>query len=129
MEGDTLVLSQPTISRQCKHVGEAISGLAGRFIQFPEGEEAVIVKQNFGNLAGKCYYCYCFCILKLSNLHCRERLLFSRDETIWRYIDTISIRWVTICIAAQHDILRYDPDIRIQGKAMHFHCIFSIRQV
>jgi len=52
---DTLALRQPTISRMCKQVGEAISGLAGRFIQFPEGEEAAIVKQNFGNLAGKYY--------------------------------------------------------------------------
>ena len=55
MVGDTLALSQPTISRLCKQVGETISGLAGRFIQFPEGEEAAIVKQNFGNLAGKYY--------------------------------------------------------------------------
>jgi len=35
MVGDTLALSQPTISRLCKHVGEAISGLAGRYIQCP----------------------------------------------------------------------------------------------
>jgi len=40
-----------------------------------------------------------------------------RDETIWRYIDTISIRRATIPIAAQRDISRYDPDIRNQGKS------------
>jgi len=52
MIGDTLALSQPDKSRLCKQIGEAISGLAGRFIQFPESEEAAIVKQNFSNLAG-----------------------------------------------------------------------------
>ena len=50
---------------------------------------------------------------------------FIRDETIWRYIDTISIRWVTIRIAAQDDISRYDPDIRNQGR----QCIFTVFSV
>jgi len=70
MVGDNLALSHPTISRLCKQVGEAISGLAGRFIQFPEVEEAAIVRQNLLLL-------FLFCILKLSNLHCTERLLIS----------------------------------------------------
>ena len=35
MVGDTLALSQPTISRPCKQVGEVISGLAGRLFNFP----------------------------------------------------------------------------------------------
>ena len=46
-----------------------------------------------------------------------QRSFRTRDETIWRYIDTISIRWATIRITAQRDISRYDPDIRNQGKS------------
>jgi len=41
----------------------------------------------------------------------------TRDETIWRYIDTVSIRRLTIRIVAQRDISRYDHDIRNQGKS------------
>jgi len=33
--GDTLALSQPTITRLCKQVGEVISGLAGGLFNFP----------------------------------------------------------------------------------------------
>jgi len=40
-----------------------------------------------------------------------------RDETIWRYIDTVSIRRLTIRIVAQRDISRYDLDICNQGKS------------
>ena len=61
-----------------------------------------------------------------SHTFLRGKVTEIRNETMWRYIDTISIRWVTIRIAAQHDISRNDHDIRKQGKAMHFHCIFSI---
>ena len=40
-----------------------------------------------------------------------------RDETIGRYIDTVSIRRLTIRIEAQRDISRYDLDICNQGKS------------
>jgi len=52
----------------------------------------------------------------------------SRDETIWRYIDTVSIRLVTIRIVAQRDISRYDPDICNQGKSLRCR-YFSVRRV
>ena len=55
--------------------------------------------------------------------------LGTRDETIWRYIDTISILRATICIVAQRDISRNDPDIRNKEKSLRCHCIFSIREV
>jgi len=41
----------------------------------------------------------------------------TRDETIWRYIDTVSIRRLMIRIVAQRDISRYDLDICNQGKS------------
>ena len=44
-------------------------------------------------------------------------IVVTRDETIWRYIDTVSIRRLTIRIVAQRDISRYDLDICIQGKS------------
>ena len=43
--------------------------------------------------------------------------LQTRDEAIWRYIDTVSIRRLTIRIVAQRDISRYDLDICNQGKS------------
>ena len=49
-----------------------------------------------------------------------------RDETIWRYIDTISIRRASICIAAERDISRYDLDLRNQGNSLHFTVFFSV---
>ena len=49
------------------------------------------------------------------------------DETIWRYIDTISIRRATIRIVPWRDISRYNPDIRDQEKSLRFHCSFSIQ--
>ena len=42
--------------------------------------------------------------------------ILTRDETIWRYIDTISICRAAIRIVAQRDISRYDPDIHNQGN-------------
>jgi len=45
-----------------------------------------------------------------------------RDETIWRYIDTVSIRRVTIRIVAQRDISRYDLDIYKEGKSLR--CLY-----
>ena len=45
----------------------------------------------------------------------------TRDETIWRYIDTVSIRRLTIRIVAPRDISRYDLDICNQGKS---RCLF-----
>jgi len=38
-------------------------------------------------------------------------MIRTRDETIWRYIDTVSIRRLTIRIVAQCDISRYDLDM------------------
>ena len=43
--------------------------------------------------------------------------MVSRDETIWRYIDTVSIHRLTIRIVAQRDISRYDLDICYHGKS------------
>jgi len=40
-----------------------------------------------------------------------------RDDTIWRYIDTVSIRRLMMRIVAQRDISRYDLDICNQGKS------------
>jgi len=51
-----------------------------------------------------------------------------RDETIWRYIDTVSIRRLTIRIVAHRDISRYDLDICNQGKSprcLYFLCLTS----
>jgi len=48
----------------------------------------------------------------------------TRDETIWRYIDTVSIRRLTIRIVAQRDISRFDLDICNQGKSPR--CLFFV---
>jgi len=53
----------------------------------------------------------------------------TRDETIWIYIDVISIRRAMIHILPKRDISRYDPDIRNQEKSLRCHCCFSIRPV
>jgi len=47
-----------------------------------------------------------------------------RDETIWRYIDTVSIRRVTIRIVAQCDISRYDLDTYKEGKSLR--CLYFL---
>jgi len=52
---------------------------------------------------------------------------FTRDETIWRYIDTVSIRWLTIRIVAQRDISRYYLDINfVIRRSRHVVFIFCI---
>ena len=50
--------------------------------------------------------------------------VFIRDETIWRYIDTVSIRRLTIRIVAQRDISRYDLDICSQ--VMSSRCLYFL---
>jgi len=47
----------------------------------------------------------------------------NRDETIWRYIDTVSIRRLTIRIVAQRDISRFDLDINFVIRRSH-HVVF-----
>jgi len=51
------------------------------------------------------------------NRNIRTYIVIARDETIWRYIDTVSIRRLTIRIVAQRDISRYDLGICNQGKS------------
>jgi len=50
--------------------------------------------------------------------------VIDRNETIWQYIDTVSIRRLTIRIVAQCDISRYDLDICNQGKSPR--CVYSL---
>ena len=50
-------------------------------------------------------------------------VLNNRDETIWRYINTVSIRRLTIRIVAQRDISRYDLDINFVIRRSH-HVVF-----
>ena len=52
------------------------------------------------------------------------RYITNRDETIWRYIDTVSIRRLTIRIVVQRDISRYDLDICNQGKSLR--CLYFL---
>ena len=47
----------------------------------------------------------------------QDTVIITRDERIWRYIDTVSIRRLTIRIVAQLDISRYDLDICNKGKS------------
>jgi len=51
--------------------------------------------------------------------------IMNRDETIWRYIDTVSIRRLTIRIVAQRDISRYDLDINFVIRRSH-HVVFFV---
>ncbi|XP_052817994.1 putative nuclease HARBI1 [Mya arenaria] len=50
--GDTVNLSQPTVSRVCRQVGQVLSALADRYICFPSGDRVRQVKQQFGAMAG-----------------------------------------------------------------------------
>ncbi|XP_052782913.1 putative nuclease HARBI1 [Mya arenaria] len=50
--GDTVNLSQPTVSRVCRQVGQVLSALADRYISFPSGDRVRQVKQQFGAMAG-----------------------------------------------------------------------------
>ncbi|XP_052776991.1 putative nuclease HARBI1 [Mya arenaria] len=50
--GDTVNLSQPTVNRVCRQVGQVISALADRYICFPSGDRVRQVKQQFGAMAG-----------------------------------------------------------------------------
>lgn len=50
--GDTLGLSQPTISRIVTKVSEAIASRSREFIYIPEGNDLSRVKQDFTNIAG-----------------------------------------------------------------------------
>ncbi|XP_052813040.1 putative nuclease HARBI1 [Mya arenaria] len=49
--GDTVNLSQPTVSRVCRQVGQVLSALADRYICFPSGDRVLQVKQQFGAMA------------------------------------------------------------------------------
>ncbi|XP_052792967.1 putative nuclease HARBI1 [Mya arenaria] len=50
--GDTVNLSQPTVSRVCRQVGQVLSALADQYISFPSGDRVRQVKQQFGAMAG-----------------------------------------------------------------------------
>jgi len=67
------------------------------------------------------------------HLHNDSLSLPSRDETIWRYIDTVSIRWLTIRIVAQRDISRYDLDINLVIRGSHhvvsIFCIWRVFRI
>ncbi|XP_052806148.1 putative nuclease HARBI1 [Mya arenaria] len=50
--GDTVNMSQPTVSRVCRKVGQVLSALADWYICFPSGDRVRQVKQQFSAMAG-----------------------------------------------------------------------------
>ncbi len=50
--GDTLNISQATVSRCVRRVGKGLASLRNQFIRFPTGERALEVK-TFASIAGK----------------------------------------------------------------------------
>ena len=71
---------------------------------------------------------FCTHHLQFNFIWSRSSLYLSRDETIWRYIDTVSIQRLTIRIVAQRDISRYDLGICNQGKSPRclYFCIWRV---
>ena len=50
--GDLIGISQPTVSRTCRRVGDALTRTAREFINFPRGQDALLVKRRFRAIAG-----------------------------------------------------------------------------
>ncbi|XP_052258927.1 putative nuclease HARBI1 [Dreissena polymorpha] len=50
--GDTVRVSQPSVSRCCRRVGRAIARLARRYVRFPDREECKTLKSRFQSIAG-----------------------------------------------------------------------------
>jgi len=57
--GDTVRVSQPSVSRCCRRVGRAIARLARRYVRFPDREECKTLKSRFQSIAGECQICVC----------------------------------------------------------------------